>query len=122
MNINIRAKDFELTRAIDRFVRSHLRAALTRIDEDVVSIDIFLKDENGPRGGVDKQLLIHVRMRNRQQIAVVAKNADMYAAIMKGVKRTKRAVRRHTRKSRHFQKQRMRDMLKHGAPGALGVD
>lgn len=111
MNITISAQDFELTPAIDQFAREQLRATLARIDEDIVAIDMYMKDANGPRGGVDKQFLIHVRMRNRMRIALVTTHEDMYAAIRQGFKRAKRAVRRHMRKSRHFEKQRMRDFL-----------
>ena len=111
MNITIRAQDFELTRAIDRFARDCLHSALARIDEEIIAIDLFMKDANGPRGGVDKQVLIRVRMRNRQQIALVTTHEDMYAAIKKGVKRTKRAVRRQMRKTRHFEKRSLRHML-----------
>lgn len=114
MNITTRAQSFDLTPAIDRFTRDHLREALTRIDMDIVAVDVYMKDANGPKGGVDKQVLIRVRMRNRQQIALVTTHEDMYAAIAKGVKRTKRAVRRHIRKSRHFEKQRIRELLSDG--------
>lgn len=111
MNITLRAQGFELTPAIDQFARDHLRTALSRIGEDVIAVDVYMKDTNGPRGGVDKQVLIRVRMRNRQQIALETAHEDMYAAIIKGVKRTKRAVRRQMRKSRHFEKQRVREFL-----------
>ena len=111
MNITTRAQDFELTPAIDRFVRDHLNAALSRIDEDIIAIDVFMKDANGPRGGVDKQVLIRVRLRNRQEMALVTMHDDMYAAIRKGIKRTKTAVRRQVRKSRRFEKRRLRDVL-----------
>ena len=111
MNITTRTQGFELTRAIDQFARDHLRAALARIDEDIVAVEIFMKDANGPRGGVDKQVLVRVRMRNRQQVALVTTHEDLYAAIIKGIKRTKRAVRRQMRKSRRFEKRRLRDLL-----------
>lgn len=111
MNITTRARGFELTPAIERFARDHLRAALARIDEDVIAVDVYIKDENGPRGGVDKQVLIRVSMRNRQQIALVTMHEDMYAAIINGIKRTKRAVRRQMRKARHFEKQRVLEFL-----------
>lgn len=111
MNITTRAQNFELTTAIDQFARDHLQAALGRIDEDIVAVDVFMKDANGPRGGVDKQVLIRVRMRNRQQIALVTLHEDMYAAIRRGIKRTKRAVRRQIRKSRHFEKRRLQDFV-----------
>ena len=111
MNITTRAQDFDLTPAIDDFARVYLSAALSRIDEDIVAVDLFMKDANGPRGGVDKQVLIRVRMRNRQQIALVTTHEDMYAAIRKGIKRTKRAVRRQMRKARHFEKRSLREFL-----------
>lgn len=111
MNIKTRSQDFGLTPAIDRFVREQLQSALARIDEDVVSVDVFLKDANGPRGGFDKQVLIRVRLRNRQQLALVTTADDLYAAIRRGVKRTKRAVRRQLRKSRRYDKERLRDVL-----------
>jgi len=116
MNITTRAQNFELTRAIDHFVREQLRGALARIDEDVIAIDVFLKDANGPRGGVDKQVLIRVGLRNRQLIALLTTHEDMYGAIRNGVRRTKRAVRRQLRKSRHFSKQRMCDVLGDNLP------
>ena len=114
MNITTRAQDFELTPAIDRFVRDHLHAALRRIDEDIIAIDVFMKDANGPRGGVDKQVLIRLRLRNRQLLALVTTHKDMYAAIIKGIKRSKRAVRRQLRKSRRFEKRRLHEALGDG--------
>ena len=77
MNITTRAQGFEMTPAIDQFTRTRLRAALARIDEGVIAIDVFLKDTNGPRGGIDKQVLMRVRLRNRQQIALVTTHDDM---------------------------------------------
>lgn len=111
MNITIKAQDFELTQSIDDFTRDQLSAALARLDDDIVTVNVHMKDANGPRGGVDKQVLICIRMRGRQQVAVVTTHEDMYAAIVKGVKRTKRAVRRQVRKTRRFENQRMRDFL-----------
>ena len=112
MNITIKAQDFDLTQSIDHFVRDHLGAALARLDDDIIAISVHMKDANGPRGGVDKQVLISVRMRNRQQVALVTTHEDMYAAIVKGIKRTKRAVRRQMHKSRRFEKRRMREFLR----------
>jgi hypothetical protein len=70
-----------------------------------------MKDTNGPKGGVDKQALIRVRLRNRQVIALETAHDNLYAAVKKGTRRTKRAVRRQLRKSHRIQKQRMRDHL-----------
>ena len=117
MNITTRAQDFETTNAIDRFVREQVRASLQRFGEEIMAVDVFMKDTNGPKGGVDKQALIRVQLRNRQVIALQTAHENLYAAIKKGSKRTRQAVRRHLRKSRRVKKQRMRDRLDDG-----GVD
>jgi len=111
VNITTRSQDFKTTNAIDRFARDHVRATLRHISEDILSVDVFLKDTNGPRGGVDKQALIRVHLRNRQVIALETTHENLYAAIKKGSKRVRRTVRRHLRKSRRIERRRMHDRL-----------
>ena len=110
MQITTRTQGFELNTAIDAFVRNRLHVALKRLSASVVAIDVFAKDTNGPKGGVDKLVLIRVQLPNRQVLAVETAHENLYAAIEKGAKRTKRAVRRHLRKARHIEKQRLRDL------------
>jgi len=110
MNITTRAQDFEMTSAIDQFVRDRMHTALGRIDSDVIAVDVYMKDENGPKGGVDKRVIIRVRLRNRQVFAVDTARDDLYAAIEHGVKRTKRVIRRQLRKSRRISRLSSRDL------------
>ena len=111
MDITTRTQGFELTDAINQFVTEQVESMLHRIDEDIVAVDVFVKDANGPKGGVDKQALIRVSLRNRQVIALETTHENVYAAIKNGLKRTKRAVRRHLKKSQEIQKQRICDQL-----------
>lgn len=111
MNITTRANDFALTEAIDTFVRSELRSAFQRLDAEIVSIDVSMKDANGPKGGIDKQVLICVRLRNRQKMAVDTEHENLYAAIKTGIKRAKRAVSRTVRKARRVDRQSLRELL-----------
>ena len=111
MNITTMAKDFELTSAIDQFVHDQLRTALQHLSENIIAVDVFMKDANGPKGGVDKQALVRVQLRNRQVLAIETVDENLYAAIRMSTKRTKRTVRRHLRKSQRISKQRMRDCL-----------
>jgi ribosome-associated translation inhibitor RaiA len=111
MNIRARAQGFESTSAIDRFVRDQVRTALQHLSEHIIAVDVFMKDANGPKGGVDKQALVRVQLRNRQVLAVETVHENLYGAIKKGAKRTKRTVRRHLRKSQRISKQRMRDCV-----------
>ena len=104
MNISISVQGFELTAAIDSFVRNEIRSTLRRFSDDVVYVDVFIKDTNGPKGGMDKQVLIRVQMRGRQSLALQTTRVDLYAAVKISSKRAKRAVRRSLRKTRRFNK------------------
>ncbi len=109
MNITTTAQNFEGSLALNTFVRSRIRNALARLDEDIIAIDVFMKDLNGPKGGVDKHALIRLQMRNRQVITVEAEHENLYAAVRTAVKRARQVVRRHMRKSRQIDKQRFPD-------------
>lgn len=110
MNITTTARDFEMTGAIDSFAREQLDVMLRPFSDFIVSIDVFMKDANGPKGGIDKEVLINVRLRNRQQIALQSTHENLYAAIKNGSKRIKRAVRRNLRRSRRPGRFSLRDI------------
>ena len=84
MQITTKTQGFELNTAIDAFVRNRLHVALKRLSASVVAIDVFAKDTNGPKGGVDKLVLIRVQLPNRQVLAVETSHENLYAAIEKG--------------------------------------
>lgn len=110
MNITSRAQGFELSSAIDRFVRDEVGSSLERFADDIVSVDVFLKDTNGPKGGIDKQVVMRVQLRGRQQITMQTTRDDLYSAIRISIKRAKRAVRRNLRKARRFEKLSLRKL------------
>ena len=112
MNITTRTQDFEMSDAIDQFVRSRLTKALSRLDDDITAVDVYMKDENGPKGGVDKRVVIRVRQRSRPMFAVDTTSENLYAAIELGVKRTRRVIRRQLRKTRKVARISLRDRLR----------
>ena len=117
MLIQSQSQGLEMTAAIDRFAERSLRNALERLAEHVVAVDLYLKDANGPKGGVDKQALIRVRLRSRQEVAVETQHENLHGAIKKGARRTARAVRRQLRKSQRIEKRRVAEHLSDdGAP------
>ena len=89
---------------LDDFVGDTMTKALERLADDVLSVDVFLKDINGPKGGVNKQVIVRAHLRNRQQLAIETVDANLYAAIKTSAKRLKRAVRRSLEKSRRIEK------------------
>ncbi len=114
MNFAIRTQGFELTRAINDFTCSQLDSALRPYSDMVVSVDVFMKDINGPKGGIDKQVLVRTRLRSSQVIAVECTRANLYSAIAATTLRSKRSVRRALRKLRRLEKRRLRELRYNG--------
>ena len=111
MNISIRAQGFDVTAAIDAFVREEVRLTLARYADEIVTVDIFLKDTNGPKGGVDKQVLMHIHLRGLRPLALQTTRDELYGAIKIASKKAKRAVRRSLRKARRFEKISLRRLV-----------
>ena len=120
MIISTSSHNVLLSRELDEFVIGMMRAALERLADEVLSIDVFLKDVNGPKGGVDKQVLVRAHLRNRQQLVIETAGQNIYAAVRRGAKRTKKAVRRSIDKSSRIEKLRVHDRLgAHNLPPGL---
>lgn len=111
MFISSRTQGFELSSAIDAFVQTEVEAMLERFSDEIVSVDVFMKDTNGPKGGIDKQVLMRIQMRGRQQITLQTIGDDLYAAVKLSAKRARRAVRRNLRKARRFNRLSLRRLV-----------
>ena len=98
MNIRINSQGFTLTTAIADNVYEKLAWAFRRFAEEIVAVDVYLKDVNGPRGGADKQASVRVQLRNRNTVFVDSVRDNLYAAIGDASRRTKRAVKRSIKK------------------------
>ena len=107
MDIRISTRGLHPEVATDAFVREQVYSALQRFEEQVVSVDAFLKDINGPKGGIDKQVLIRIRLRNRQVIATEITRANLRAAVIVATRKAKRAVRRSLKKAQQRHKWRI---------------
>ncbi len=103
MDTRVQAVGFSLTPAIAAWAHEQVGRALDRFDEKITSVDVYLKDVNGPKGGHDKQALIRVQLRHRAPVMIETTHNDMYAAIDLSARRVKRAVRRTLgRKQQYF--------------------
>ena len=109
MNISIRTQHFDVSQAIQGFVRNKVESALARFRDEVLSVDVFLSDINGPKGGQDKRVIIRIQLR-RHQVAVESLHNDLYIAISKGSSKVRRVVRRKLSKLRKVQKLSLRDL------------
>ena len=111
MIISTSSHNIQLSPELDEFVTATMRGALERLSDDVVSVDVFLKDLNGPKGGIDKAAMIRIHLRQRREVAIETVHENLGAAIRVGAKRAKRAVRRSLRKARRIEKFRINRRL-----------
>lgn len=100
MQVRIQTSGFDLTPAIAAWAHERIAGALDRFAEDVVAADVYLKDVNGPKGGMDKEASVRIRQRFGAAIYAEALSDDMYAAIDLLSRRARRCVRRARRKRR----------------------
>ena len=94
MRVRIQAQGFDLTPAIAARINERVDRMLSRFAEELISVDVYLKDLNGPRGGHDKQVIIRTQVRHLSPVSVSTTHEDLYKAINVGARRCMRAVRR----------------------------
>jgi ribosome-associated translation inhibitor RaiA len=82
MELDVCARDFELTPALRQAVETSVREFRRQFPRGFGPVSVRLYDVNGTRGGRDKACLVHVRL-GRHRTAVVATDidADLYRAI-----------------------------------------
>ena len=110
MQIVTRTQGVDLTWPLERFTYSQLESALRAFRDMVVSIDVCLKDVNGPKGGVDKQVLVMTKLRTGQVISIESKRSSLHSAIAASARRSKRTVRRALQKFRRIEKIRWQQL------------
>jgi ribosomal subunit interface protein len=94
VQIDIQARDFNLTKALRSHVRRRLDFALSSRYDQVRRIQVRLSDINGPRGGADKCCQIHVVLPRLSDVIIEDTEADMYVAINRAIDRAGRSVSR----------------------------
>lgn len=93
MNLTIRNDGFEMSEAIDMHVRDRLAAALDQHQSHVRSVAVTVRDENGPRGGIDKSCLLQVFLDTRREPVIIRKlHENMYLAVTDAADAVKRTV------------------------------
>lgn len=93
MDLTIRHDGLEMTEAIEHHVRERLTAALDQHETHVRGVVVTLRDENGPKGGVDKSCLVQVDLAVQHDPVIVKKqHEDLYLAVTEAADAVKRTV------------------------------
>ncbi len=108
MRILVRHESGFPTSAID-LVYKRLEFALGRFAGRLGTLNVRLKDLNGPRGGLDKHCQIAVRLERPRRVIVIEEvDAEPEAAISRAAERASRAVARAVQSAGEWRQQRLK--------------
>lgn len=94
MEISVHDKQQLLSqRAIDK-AESRAIASFAKFGQTVKSVEIRVQDVNGPRGGVDQECCILVRLQKANDVAVKVTDDSLSKAIPGAINRAARSVSR----------------------------
>jgi ribosomal subunit interface protein len=94
MRVEIRGRRTLVSAAFREHALRRIGFALSRYGAALSRVVLRVADENGPRGGVDKQARMLARLRRGGQLEIAERDADLYAAIDRGAGRLQRALAR----------------------------
>jgi putative sigma-54 modulation protein len=100
MRVQIRAKNFRISDAACEEMERRIRFALSRFVGRISLVTVTLADFNGPRGGVDKQCQLVVRLTPAGKVTIEEKHAEISAAVALAADRAGWNVGRELRRRR----------------------
>jgi ribosomal subunit interface protein len=110
MRIYLQSQGFDITSAIDEHVRRQLARNLAGSEDNIIAVDVFLGDINGPRGGMDKKALVCVQLASRLSVRFEAVHSDLYRAVTVAARKAKRSVKRTLRRHKRMEKAELREL------------
>jgi ribosome-associated translation inhibitor RaiA len=94
MKITVNNKQKQLAdEAIERACEK-INAAFSKFGDDVISVELTAEDVNGPRGGVDKECRLLVRLRKMDDAMATVREESFTKAISRAINRAQRSVTR----------------------------
>lgn len=93
MQIQINFGDVQSSATLNERVNSELESTLKLFKDRITRVEVHLRDDNGPKSGVDKRCLLEARLAGLDPLAVESRGSDLYAAITDAAKKLERAIR-----------------------------
>lgn len=104
MQINVQARGFVMTAAIEAHLRRQLQFAFDHLHNRVRRVFVRLSDINGQRGGIDKRCQLQVRLADSSDVVIADVQQDLYLAMSRAVERAAGAVSRRLGRMRQIQR------------------
>jgi len=87
MKIDIQARQLPMTRSLNHYTDRRIRFALTRFEERIQRVSMWLTDVNGPKGGKDKHCRLHVVLAGNANVIIEDIHENLYVAINRAIER-----------------------------------
>ena len=101
MKVLMRGVHLDLTDSLRDYVNGHLVDPITRyIDDEATEVEISLVDINGPKGGVDQECRVTVRMPGFAATHITETAETMFQAIDAARDRLEKTIKRMVEKRR----------------------
>jgi ribosome hibernation promoting factor len=98
MRLEIRRRSVKINEELRTYLKERLRLALGRLSRKVEVVRVYLRDVNGPRGGLGMNCRIVVELPPRGRVVVTGVDANIRAAISGAANRASVAVKRHVKR------------------------
>lgn len=93
MRVQVNPQDrFTLTEALSQHLDKELGIIEKRFGDRLTTLEVYLSDLNGPKGGVDKECKLEARPRGLEPVVVDNVDADAYLAIKGAVSKLVKAM------------------------------
>ena len=126
MRARVMSTGIETSEAVRAFTQGCLEPLYRLHAANLVHVDVFLEDVNGPKGGEDKAVRVRVKLRGGRTVTVRESGGDLHGAIARASRRAVFAVRRtlggSRRIDRRFGRSARRGALADPMEGAPSAD
>lgn len=102
MKLDIRMRHLSPPADVLADLRRRVAGAFARFDPWVRAVNITVEDINGPKGGADKQVRLHLRGRSIPRIVIEHVGVDTVAAVAAAVERAVQTLVRKVTRHRGF--------------------
>lgn len=101
MEIKIRNNNLPISHFLTKHIEDNLKVALDRFSSSIKSINVSLKDQNGPKGGNDKTCLVKVSLRQKGEVFITSSSNNLYSLVYKLTERLKYLISRKLKRNRN---------------------
>lgn len=92
MKVLIHSSNVPLSERARRFIQEKVSFRLKRFDNSVDKVDLYLKDVNGPKGGLDKECTLSIKPSDSKAIVVSSKANSIFLVVRQCAVKAKLAL------------------------------